>query len=234
MNETLSEVKTLVDGLTGVALALGAFIAAVYALIDLIRKHKKLRKEQPRASVRKTIKISHAVVILISLATLGGVIWARIFLPDATLIALNQRVTTQAWLAFAKGQQRFLKDQHIDKEAFEEAIRKATFVIGEFSGIAASQQRGLLQTSMALPPVGPVTDDQRPRIFALGLINDVGTCHFIMGRSLEYMGQLDQARSAYQAATIFPYARAWDQRGGGFFWSPAEAALGRLAQMPRQ
>jgi len=41
------------------------------------------------------------------------------------------------------------------------------------------------------------------------------------------LGRKEAADLAYHRAATYTYARTWDPNGG-FFWSPAEAALQRL------
>jgi hypothetical protein len=61
-------------------------------------------------------------------------------------------------------------------------------------------------------------------------LNDVGTCWFIRGRSLEKMRRNSEAKTAYGAAAKYTYARCWDPDGQAY-WSPAEAAAERLEVM---
>lgn len=228
MDSVLIEIKGLIDGLAGIVVAFGGLAAALYGLVKVIKNLQKNQKEQTKGIIKIPKRVIVTIVFSIALST--SVAWARFYLPDAISLALNQRVTTKAWKSFAKGEERFLKDMTVEKEAFEEANRLASFAIGEFSGTAVNQQQEVRQANLAVPPIGLVGESERASIFSLGLINDVGTCYFIKGRSLEYLGQKEQARSAYQAATNFTYSRTWDPRTK-IFWSPAEAAAGRLKQI---
>jgi hypothetical protein len=45
------------------------------------------------------------------------------------------------------------------------------------------------------------------------------------------MTRVTEAGEAYQAAARYPHARCFDPADGGFFWSPAEVASDRLAQL---
>jgi len=136
-------------------------------------------------------------------------------------------------LPFEKGETNYFGTRQIDGKSFILAVTNAQLVIDGFAGAAMVQQQTLERDNVPLPPTGAVPAEQRNPIFARGVVNDVGTCYFINGRSLEYLGQIAQAMVAYQAATNYPYARTWDPRGQ-IFWSPAEAAAGRLLQMPKQ
>jgi hypothetical protein len=128
----------------------------------------------------------------------------------------NQVLTTAAWDAF--------KSQDYSK-----AISKAKECVDEFRGSADREQDTLLSKKEALPPVGKVSEAQRQAIIARGLLNDVATCYYIIGRSAEFLGQLDIARDAYMHTVRYTYARTWDP--AGWFWSPAEVAKDRLANL---
>lgn len=146
-------------------------------------------------------------------------------LPDRT--PLSQRLTTKAWAAFSKGQETYLREANVDRAAFEKAVDTAELVITNYVGQARVRQQELIRNRVPLPPVGTVPENERRPIFQEGLVNDVGTCYFIKGRSLEYLSHVDEAKVAYQGATNFPHARTWDP-AIRLFWSPSDASLGRL------
>jgi len=61
-------------------------------------------------------------------------------------------------------------------------------------------------------------------------LNDVGTCCFIEGQSLEKLGKKKEAVAAYRrVAKDLAFAQCWDPKG--WFWKPAEAATKRLAEL---
>lgn len=130
--------------------------------------------------------------------------------------SLNEELTTKAWDAF-------------NSKRYSEAIQFAEKCIKEFSGGASREQSELERQKAPLPPKGKVSDEVKNAIWSRGLLNNVATCYFIWGRSAEELGQLDQARKAYEAASKYTYARCWDTKG--WFWSPSEAAMDHLVQL---
>jgi hypothetical protein len=125
---------------------------------------------------------------------------------------LNERLTAAAWEAF-------------NNEKYERAITNADKCIDEFLG-AAGRIQAKLEEDKASIPTGSVNEEQKKQIFKNGLLNDVATCSFIKGRSLEKLSRKEDAKNAYEATKKLSYGRCWDP--GGWFWSPAEAAADRL------
>ncbi len=61
-------------------------------------------------------------------------------------------------------------------------------------------------------------------------LNDVGTCYFIMGKALDDSGDKKGAIEAYKTlVSSLSYAQCWDPKG--WFWTPADAARKRLAEL---
>jgi hypothetical protein len=61
-------------------------------------------------------------------------------------------------------------------------------------------------------------------------LNDVGTCTFIEGQSLEKQGKKKEAIEAYRRlANELKFCQCWDTKG--WFWKPAEAATGRIKEL---
>jgi hypothetical protein len=134
--------------------------------------------------------------------------------PQPSGMTQNTELTNKAWDAFNKGD-------------YDSAIGLADKCINEFLGRAMREQEDLEAKKSPLPPTGPVPDQEKQAIFARGLLNDVATCMYIKGRSLEAKGRKEEAAKVYKATAKFTYARCWDPKGGAF-WSPAEGALDRL------
>lgn len=87
-----------------------------------------------------------------------------------------------------------------------------------YQGTAASQQAALK---------GPPNTGDKDAVYANWALNDVGTCYFILGQALEKAGDTAGATKAYQTLVDkFSYAECWDTKG--WFWSPADAARGRI------
>ncbi len=126
---------------------------------------------------------------------------------------INVRMTTAAWKAF-------------NDKKYEDAIKKAEECIDEFEPTALRQQKELEESKISLPPVGKVEKTQEDVIFSRGLLNDVATCWFIKGRSLEKLKRTEEAIHAYKKAEGYTYARTWDTNWEGF-WSPSKTAKDR-------
>jgi len=109
---------------------------------------------------------------------------------------------------------------------FPEAASLAQECISKWETKAKEQQSALTQA----PLNGQVTEDQKKAIQANWALNDVGTAYFIKAQALEKQGKTDEAKKVYEQTAAFPYARAWDPKG--WFWSPADEAGAKSAQMP--
>ncbi len=129
---------------------------------------------------------------------------------------LNTVLTNQAWEAY-------------NRSDYKSAIELADKCINEFLGNAMREQEKLVAKKVPLPPVGEVSNRDRQIILERGLLNDVATCLYIKGRSLEAEGQKEEAVKVYKDTTKYTYARCWDPKG--WFWSLSEGALDRLRML---
>jgi hypothetical protein len=125
-------------------------------------------------------------------------------------------LTTQAWEAY-------------NRRDYKAAIESTDKCINEFLGRATREQEELDAKKMPLSPIGAVSNQEKQAIFARGLLNDVATCLYIKGRSLEATDLKEEAAKVYKATSKFTYARCWDPQG--WFWSPSEGALDRLRML---
>jgi tetratricopeptide (TPR) repeat protein len=126
----------------------------------------------------------------------------------------NARLTKASWDAF-------------NAKDYNKAIEIADDCIDQFGPAAERMQR----ESRWEPPEGRVSESERERIHAQGPLNDVATCWFIKGWSLEKQKKIPEAIAAYREAERFPHARTWDL--SGFFWKPAIAASDRRTKLER-
>jgi len=73
----------------------------------------------------------------------------------------------------------------------------------------------------------PAPKDSAAQLWAL---NDVGTCYYILGKSLDDQGDKKGAIAAYKfLVDNLSFAQCWDPKG--WFWPPAGAAKKRLAEL---
>lgn len=73
----------------------------------------------------------------------------------------------------------------------------------------------------------PIPATETERIAAQWALNDVGTCLYIQAQAYERDGQIDDAVALYRVLVErLTYAQCWDVKG--WFWSPVDAAKGRL------
>jgi tetratricopeptide (TPR) repeat protein len=122
----------------------------------------------------------------------------------------HESFTAFAWAAFNRGD---------DAGAIIFADRCLT----NYSVTAWRLQRQLEQERPTLPTGRWFTRADKLRIDKNGPLNDVGTCLFIKGRSLQKLGRKAEAKAAYEAAGKYTYSRCWDP-AKGLYWSPAEGA----------
>jgi hypothetical protein len=66
--------------------------------------------------------------------------------------------------------------------------------------------------------------------FTYWALNDVGTCYFIQGKTLDDQGNKKGAIAAYKyLVDNLSFAQCWDPQG--WFWGPADAAKKRLTEL---
>ncbi len=193
-------------------LGIGTLLIGTSALIKVYLEWKKnIKLKGGKMKTKKGRKflsfLPWIVLILISIS---------IFVAQAVIgqeMSLNEELTYKSWTAF-------------NKEEFQKAIEFADQCIDEFKGGAKRMQKRLEDEDTSLPPVGKVSESVKNEILSRGLLNDVATCYFIKGRSLEKLSNIESAIAAHQEAAILTYARCWDPKG--WFWSVSEAAKDRL------
>lgn len=141
------------------------------------------------------------------------------------------------WAVPAHGEERCLRDawDAYNKGAYTAAMQAADRCIADFHLKADREQSALVQRGEAQPPTGAVTDSDKQKIFARGILNDTAAAYFVRGRSAEALANRRgpkakeyqaEAKAAYADAKKLTYARVWDPQG--WFWSPSETAADRL------
>jgi len=119
----------------------------------------------------------------------------------------SSTMTTKAWKALLDG----------DLESVKAYTAK---VFELYEAKAVEMQNGLTEYPW----------ESNDEIFSYWALNDVGTCLFILGEAYLKDGQVEKAKAAFQRLVDeFYYAQCWDN--GGWFWKPAEAAQGKLAEL---
>ena len=129
---------------------------------------------------------------------------------------INETLTNESW-------------KHYDNQDYERAIESARACVNEFGGEASRIQLQLEKDGAEVPPTVNVSASQKAEIFKHGVLNDVAACYYVIGRSSECLGQIDQALSAYAEARKLAYARCWDPKG--WFWDPAQSSADRARML---
>jgi len=160
--------------------------------------------------IKKPIKQLIISILIVVIA--GGILVVRA--STKPQLPLNARLTQAAWEAY-------------NKKSYEQAIKKAEECIDEFQPAAIRQQRDLREENTPVPPEGSVSADKKETIINRGVLNDVATCWFIIGKSYEKIEKQQEAIQAYCMAAKFTYARTYDPSWDGF-WSPSQSAMDRL------
>jgi hypothetical protein len=202
----------VIAGLLG---AIGYLIRAITSLIRMFNRTLTMEESMSRHTTHSaTIKQAATFISVIVIVMSSLVLATTLFTQESPL---NVRLTTAAWIAF-------------NNSDFKTAIIKADTCIDEFEPLAIKEQQELQTANTPLPPKGTVSEATRNDIFKRGLLNDVGTCWFIKGRSLEKLKKIPEAIQAYQKCEIYTYARTYDDKAK-LFWSPSEAAGARKSSL---
>lgn len=140
----------------------------------------------------------------------------------------------------ASAEEQCLRDafKTFNQGDYTAAIRFADGCIGNFHQQAERDQVALVAHHEPAPPTGAVSDPDKRKIFARGILNDTAAAYFVKGESANALAKRggskarefrETARAAYEAAKNLTYGRVWDPQG--FFWSPSDAAGDRLADL---
>ncbi|MBB3206903.1 tetratricopeptide (TPR) repeat protein [Rhodopirellula rubra] len=110
-------------------------------------------------------------------------------------------LTTKGWDAY-------------NAKKYDDAVTFAKECVTRYAKEAIVMQKELKE---------PVAGSDKDAVLSKWALNDVGTCYFILGQSLEKLGKTDEAIKAYkQLLKDVPFAQCWDPQG--WFWKPADAA----------
>ncbi len=123
---------------------------------------------------------------------------------------LNEELTIAAWNAF-------------NKKDYQSSLEKAKECIIEFKTDAKLEENKFIENNIPEPPIGKVGPEEKKEILRRGLLNDVATCWYIIGKCEWKLNNLNKAISAFDSATVFQNARIYDPASDAF-WSPAQKA----------
>lgn len=112
---------------------------------------------------------------------------------------------------------------------YAEAVANVDACLHLWSATAEKLQRDHDSKSSGCPAVGGVNVEVRRLILANGPLNDVATSYWIKARSLQELGNDDQAKTAFESCAKLKCARTWDERG--WFWNPAQDCSVRIRSL---
>ncbi len=127
----------------------------------------------------------------------------------------NEELTREAWKA-------------LDDKNYPLVIVKAERCVTLFHEAALAEQNKLEREKMLQPLKGRVTDIAiKKQIFKRGLLNDVSTCWFILGKAHASDGDIEKAIKSFKKAMLFTYGRCYDSKNDTF-WAPSDGAKAEL------
>lgn len=152
---------------------------------------------------------SRTKIIAFAVSALIAACVAIAYLHPFTPVAQGRHValTEMAGKAFEAGK-------------FPDAIARAKECVDDFEPAAMRLQEQLQTAGLDLP-VGRVDASTRDRLLSNGPLNDVGACYFYLGQAHRKLGQMEEARKAYEIGAKFTNARVYDPRQD-IFWAPAD------------
>jgi hypothetical protein len=148
----------------------------------------------------------------------------------------NEHLATSALVAYemAKPVLAGPGKRPADEEGLKTAMGLADQCVRDFRRAAMQLQEKLQRQGEPEPPLGPVSGKVKRQVLSNGALNDVATCLWLKGRCAEYLGQIGEARLAYEEASKLTYGRCWTPKGfwsHGELWSPAEQAMNDLENL---
>nr|VFK26857.1 MAG: hypothetical protein BECKMB1821G_GA0114241_102333 [Candidatus Kentron sp. MB]VFK29305.1 MAG: hypothetical protein BECKMB1821I_GA0114274_100921 [Candidatus Kentron sp. MB]VFK74736.1 MAG: hypothetical protein BECKMB1821H_GA0114242_100921 [Candidatus Kentron sp. MB] len=117
-----------------------------------------------------------------------------------------------------------------DNDLYEEAIRKADELIGEFEAGAIAKQRRLIGDGVEIPKpgvYGKKREKERQHIWNFGPLHEVAAAWWVIGRSKMAQGKTQEAINAYRKTMRYSHALVFDPSWNGF-WSPSQDAKDRM------
>ncbi len=109
------------------------------------------------------------------------------------------------------------------RRKYEQAVKTVDACFELFSYAAVVMQEDFNAKKVKSPPSGKVSRKQKKKIHANWAVNDVSVALWTKARSLEKMGDIELAKSAYSQCIFLTHGRAWDPKG--WFWAPASDCI---------
>ena len=79
-------------------------------------------------------------------------------------------------------------------DMYNQSVTASEECIDQFESQALQQQQEFIASGSPAPPIGkPTSDSSSDEILARGPLNDVATCYFIKGWSLEKLGRINES-----------------------------------------
>jgi hypothetical protein len=190
--------------------AVAALLGSIATLLSKLRQGNG-KAENAKGTSRRWTVIVGILLLLFAVVVIGFRLFTETNQP------LNVRLTATAWNAFNKGD-------------FNGAIASADECIADFRADADKEEAALENSGVPVPPTGHTEAADKKIILNRGALNDAATCFFIKGESTNKVGRKSDAIEAYLQVARYKYSRVFDP-SGDFFWSPSEAAEGRLSDL---
>lgn len=178
-------------------------------LWTLKRTHSQAKPQKGKQKKMKTVITT--IAILATLAAIFAIAYAT---GDSFK---NEQLTREAWRA-------------LDAKKIEITIEKAEGCVTLFHDEALEEQKVLENNGAQVPPKGKVSKKEKEEIFSRGLLNDVATCWFILGKAHSEKGDKEKAEKAFNKVLLFPYARCYDPSNDSF-WAPSDGATVELKKL---
>lgn len=233
MSEFTDFAKSIAGILTAFATLLGALsaffpkaTAKIVQRASRSRRPEEVKKNQPESSQNGSPRY-HNLLGSLLLLTSVTLITANL-IPDKR--PLNEILMHRTWSSFKPAYDAWIDKDVVKEKQLRMAIRYSERSDSLFGQLAESKQDALLQARVPPPPINPESEAEKKLLLERGLLNDVATSRWILGRSYEILGETELANKWYQKTTNLTFARTLNANGQGF-WSPSEDAAARLSEM---
>jgi hypothetical protein len=111
------------------------------------------------------------------------------------------------------------------QKKYKEAISTVDACFNQWASGAVKLQKTLNSQNAKVPPSGAVTVNERDKINANYLINDVSIALWVKARSLEEINEIELAKKMYSYCIFLSHGRTWDPKG--WFWIPSDDCIKR-------